>query len=314
MALASSGSKLLTAWVDALQILANRFFTRLCILALRLIYRVLSVGPLPNHVAFIMDGNRRYARKHKLKDVDAYQAGSSTLLSTLRYCCQLGIKYITVYAFSIDNFKRQPEDVKILMDLMLEKIERLLEEESVLNEYGIRLWFAGDLGLLNEPVRVAAHKVMAATAGNAKAVLLICVAYTSTDEIVHAIRETSSSSSSSIYIKTRQQQPQEEVENLEPPVPIMATAMGPMGPMGMGRLTVTDIERHMYMALAPEPDMLVRTSGETRLSNFLLWQTRSCLLYSPAVLWPEFGLCHLIWALFNFQRHHHYLDKKKKQM
>jgi ditrans,polycis-polyprenyl diphosphate synthase len=78
-------------------------------------------------------------------------------------------------------------------------------------------------------------------------------------------------------------------------------------------IKLVDIEKHMYMAVAPDPDILIRTSGEARLSNFLLWQTSGCPLYAPKVLWPEIGLRHLVWAVLNFQRHHFYLEKKKKQ-
>ena len=76
---------------------------------------------------------------------------------------------------------------------------------------------------------------------------------------------------------------------------------------------LTDIERHMYMAVAPDPDILIRTSGETRLSNFLLWQSAYCCLYTPSVLWPEIGFRHFVWAILNFQRNRLYLERKKKQ-
>ncbi|PQQ04436.1 rubber cis-polyprenyltransferase HRT2 [Prunus yedoensis var. nudiflora] len=128
-------------------------------------FSVVSVGPIPEHIAFIMDGNRRYAKRRNLPVAE-------------------------VYAFSIDNFKRRPEEVQTLMDLLQEKIEVLLEKESIVNQYGIRVYFIGNLKLLNEPVRVAAEKAMKATANNSKAVLLICVAYTSCDEIVHAVQES----------------------------------------------------------------------------------------------------------------------------
>ncbi|KAL9269590.1 Dehydrodolichyl diphosphate synthase CPT3-like protein [Drosera capensis] len=285
------GTKLRMWWwncVDRLQIIVNPFSMELVTLLLKLMYSILSVGPLPNHMAFIMDGNRRYAKKHKLKEVESYQNGSSTLLSTLKYCSELSIKYITVYAFSIDNFKRSPEDVKFLMDLMLVIMERLIADESFIKEHGVRICFAGNLRLLNEPVRVAAEKIVTASADNTKTILLICVAYTSTDEIVHAVQET-------CLQKTNEAVGSDVYKEK---VPIIGLA---------------DIEKHMYMAQAPEPDVLVRTSGESRLSNFLLWQTRSCLLYNPAVLWPEFGFRHLVWAMLNYQRHYRYLEKKKKQ-
>ncbi|KAG6403315.1 hypothetical protein SASPL_135532 [Salvia splendens] len=142
----------------------------------RCLFQVLSVGPVPSH---ILDGNRRYARKWGL--------------TLMKYCYELGVKYITVYAFSTDNFKRKPDEVQGVMDLMLEKIEGLVKEESIVNQYGVRVEFVGNLKLLSEPVRNAAMRVSV--------------------------------------------------------------------------IRLSDVD----MGVAPDPEILVRTSGETRLSNFLLW-------------------------------------------
>lgn len=249
-------------------------------LSRRCLFRVLSMGPLPTHLAFIMDGNRRYAKKRGLEDGSGHKAGFSALMSMLQYCYELGIKYVTVYAFSIDNFRRKPEEVQSLMDLMLEKIKSLLDKESIVHEYGIRVYFIGNLGLLNDQVRAAAEEVMKATAKNSRVVLLVCVAYNSTDEIVQAVKRSC-------------------VDKADRDVE---------------RIQLVDIEENMQMSVAPEPDILIRSSGETRLSNFLLWQTGNSQLFSPDALWPEIGLRHLVWAILNFQRSHSYLEKKKKQL
>ncbi|KAJ8567710.1 hypothetical protein K7X08_019918 [Anisodus acutangulus] len=152
----------------------------------RFLFRILSVGPIPNHIAFILDGNRRYAKQRNMTEGTGYRAGFLAVMSMLKYCYELGVKYMTVYAFSIENFKRSQEEVQYLMDLMLEKIKGLLKQESVVNENGVRIHFVGNLKLLDKPVRVAAEKAMHATSNNTKSNLLICVTYTSTDEIVHA--------------------------------------------------------------------------------------------------------------------------------
>ena len=246
----------------------------------RCIFRVLSMGPVPSHLAFILDGNRRYARKWNLGEGMGHRAGFLSLMTIMKYCYQLGVKYVTIYAFSIDNFKRKPDEVQAVMDLMLEKIEGLLKEESIINQYGVRVEFVGNLRLLSDPVRVAAEKAMRATAANSRAILLIAVAYTSTDEIVHAAHES---------------------------------CLG----IGEGKdvmIKVDDVEKRMYMGVAPDPDMLVRTSGETRLSNFMLWQTSGSLLYSPRALWPEVGLRHLVWAVLNYQRAQPYLERRRKKL
>ncbi|KAM7261152.1 hypothetical protein ACFE04_026627 [Oxalis oulophora] len=247
-------------------------FCRTCI------FRLLSVGPIPTHLAFIMDGNRRFAKKHHLQEGTGHKAGYMALMRILKYCHELRVKYVTVYAFSIDNFRRSPDEVKLVMDLMLDKIQGLLQQDSIVAQYGLRVHFIGTLHLLSEPVRIAAQKVMKATAKNNRCVLLICVAYTATDEITRAVE-------GSCRAKCDEKD---------------------------ASVKLVDIEKHMYMAVAPEPDVLVRTSGESRLSNFLLWQSSSCLLYAPNALWPEIGLGHLIWAILNFQRKHSYLEKKKK--
>lgn len=338
----------------------------------RCIFAVLSAGPLPNHIAFIMDGNRRYARRRNLGEGDGHKAGFSALLSVLRYCYELGIKYVTVYAFSIDNFRRKPKEVQTFMELMREKIEELLQQESIINEYGVRLHFIGNMQLLTEPVRIAAEKAMRVTAHNQERVLLICVAYTSRDEIVHAVQESckdkwneiqpsKSDKVSNGEITRINQGPKRnglnfhfhdpckekgtkacsnlheegeragekdalfeqniekssdncsegEITSCNGIIEITEEQKYKQGEIASIKLV--DIEKHMYMTVAPDPDILIRTSGEARLSNFLLWQTSACPLYAPKVLWPEIGLRHLVWAVLNFQRYHFYLEKKKKQ-
>jgi len=108
--------------------MANQLLRRIYGWLRRFIFHVLSVGPLPNHIAFIMDGNRRYARKKKLPETEGYRIGFFALMSILKYCHELGIKHITIFAFSIDNFRRRPEEVQFIMDLMHEKMQGLLED------------------------------------------------------------------------------------------------------------------------------------------------------------------------------------------
>ncbi|KAL8517690.1 hypothetical protein ACS0TY_015790 [Phlomoides rotata] len=251
----------------------------------RVIYSVLSVGPLPRHVAFIMDGNRRYAKKQDLQGGVGHRVGFVALMNMLKYCYELNVVYVTIYAFSIENFKRKPEEVQSTMQLILEKIEGLLEEESIVNRYGVRVHFIGNLKLLSKPIKLAAERAMNATAQNSKAVLSICIAYTSTDEIVHAVEET-------CLEKRDEFSTTDDNETL---------------------IYVADIEKHVYMGVAPDPEIIIRSSGETRLSNFLLWQSATSILSSPRVLWPEIGFWHLVQAIIEFQRNFAFLEKKRKQ-
>ena len=277
------------------------FFAYFLAFLRKCVFMVLSRGPIPSHIGFIMDGNRRFAKKNKLMEGAGHRVGFSALMSMLKYCYEFRVKYVTVYAFSIDNFKRRPEEVQAVMDLLQEKIEGLTKQESLVNQYGVKVRFVGNLQLLSQPVRLAAERAMVATADNSKAVLTICFAYTSTDEIFHAVRESC-------------EERKEELSALE------STGSGPYGLLGLNSndrgheehfINLKDIEKHMYVT--PDPDIIVRTAGETRLSNFLLWQSSSTLLYSPLVLWPEIRFRHLIWAIIDFQRNYLYLKGKLKQ-
>ncbi|KAI3949729.1 hypothetical protein MKX01_040946 [Papaver californicum] len=280
----------------------TRFLGKLKYLFRKFMFAVLSVGPIPSHIAFIMDGNRRFARKHNLKDGSGHRVGFLALMLMLQYCYELGVKYVTAYAFSVDNFNRDPEEVKHVMDLMVEKIEELLKEESIVNSYGVRLHFIGNLKLLSETARAAAEKAMAATSKNSNVVLLICVAYSSTDEIMNAVQESYNEKLRSLQelIPNGSNDNQIKVDYNRKDLEF--------------EVTLSDLERHMYMSVIPDPDILVRTSGANRLSNFLLWQSTHTYLYSPAALWPEISLWHLIWMVLNFQRVQHNLEKKRKQL
>ncbi|WCJ32809.1 Undecaprenyl pyrophosphate synthetase family protein [Euphorbia peplus] len=310
----------------------SELYQNLCTFVRICIFHVLSIGPIPDHIAFIMDGNRRYAKKNNFKEGAGHRAGFSSLVSLLKYCYELGVKYVTVYAFSIDNFKRRPDEVKELMDLMLEKMEELLREGSIVHQYGIRVYFIGNLKLLSEPVRIAAEKVMKDTANNNKCTLLICIAYTSRDEIVNAVRESCTSKLAEIQPLDLHNannvcaeefgknyandcQAVKDVECSKNTNGVITSVVQRLYEESEkhSMIKAADIEKHMYMSVAPEPDIMIRSSGETRLSNFLLWQSSNCLLYSPNALWPETGLWHLVWAVLNFQHNHPYLEKIRKQ-
>lgn len=249
---------------------------------------VLSYGPMPKHIAFIMDGNRRYAKFRSIQEGTGHRVGFSALMANLLYCYEMGVKYITVYAFSIDNFKRDPSEVQALMDLMEEKINELLENSNVIHKLNCRINFWGDLDMLCEPVRLAARKLMQKTAKNTGLVLSVCMPYNSTSEIVNAVNE--------VCAERREMLQKENGTN-----------------NGVhSEISVTDLDRHMYSAGCPDPDIVIRTSGETRLSNFLLWQTTFSHLQNPDPLWPEFSFKDLVWAILQYQRAHPYLEQNRK--
>ncbi|KAL6606707.1 hypothetical protein ACP70R_042360 [Stipagrostis hirtigluma subsp. patula] len=264
-------------------------FLRKCTIA------VLSCGPMPKHIAFIMDGNRRYAKFRSIKEGTGHRVGFSVLMANLVYFSEMGVKYITVYAFSIDNFKRDPSEVQSLMELMEEKINQLLENINVINKANCKINFWGNLDLLSEPVRVAAQKLMECTAGNTGLVLSVCMPYNSTSEIVNAINR--------ICSERREMLQGEHAGSYN----------GHAASNGVySDISVDDLDRHMYSAGCPDPDIVIRTSGETRLSNFLLWQTTFSHLQNPDPLWPEFSFRHLAWAILQYQIAYPYLEQTRK--
>ncbi|KAM0879829.1 hypothetical protein ACQ4PT_033971 [Festuca glaucescens] len=264
-------------------------FVRKCMIA------VLSYGPMPGHIAFIMDGNRRYAKVRSMKEGTGHRMGFSALIAILLYCYEMGVKYITVYAFSIDNFKRDPSEVQYLMELMEEKINELLEKRDVINKVNCKINFWGNLDMLTEPVKLAAQKLMASTAGNTGLVFSVCMPYNSTSEIVNVVNE--------LCAERRDIAHKEHLGNCN----------GHAANNGAhSDISVADLDRHMYSHGCPDPDIVIRTSGEARLSNFLLWQTTFSHLQNPDPLWPEFSLRHLAWAILQYQRVYPYVEQNKK--
>ncbi|CAH2069330.1 unnamed protein product [Thlaspi arvense] len=259
----------------------TQIFIALMGLMRRFIFRILCVGPIPNHISFIMDGNRRFAKKHKLKGLDAgHRAGFVSVTYILQYCKEIGVPYVTIYAFAVDNFRREAQEVKCMMDLMLEKVELSIDQANSGYLKGVRVIFAGDMNSINEPLRVAAQRLMEVTKDNRGLTVVVCVAYSTSHEIVHAVRES-----------------------------CLRKCDNGDGPLV---LEVSDVEECMYTTIAPDPDLLIRTGGRNRLSNFMTWQTSGSLLHTTAALWPELGLWHMVWAILKFQRMQNYLQKKQK--
>ncbi|CAL4906438.1 unnamed protein product [Urochloa decumbens] len=275
--------------------LTTRVLANLQNFLLKCLFAILSFGPMPKHITFIMDGNRRYAKFRSIQQGTGHRAGFSALIDTLVHCNAMGVKYITVYAFSIDNFKRDKSEVQSLMELMEEKINELLDNQSVVHKMNCKINFWGNLDLMCEPVRLAAQKLTACTAGNTGLVLSVCMPYNSTSEIVNAVNEVCAD--------------RREVLQRD----LASDCDGQAANNGVNsEISVSDLDRHMYSAGCPEPDIVIRTSGETRLSNFLLWQTTFSHLQSPQALWPEFSFKHLVWAILQYQRVYSYLMQNRE--
>ena len=233
--------------------------------------RWLARGRVPQHVAFIMDGNRRWARDIGREPLKGHRQGYATMLDVLEHCGEFGVSTASVYAFSIENFKRSADEVNGLMRLATDKFDEACEQKGGLHRNGVRVRVLGDVSLLTPDVRRAVERVQRSTARNPGATLNICLAYTS----------------------------QQEIE---------AAAQCSVAGVAEGQLIESDITagllgRCMYTDDQPPVDLLVRTSGETRLSDFMLWQTSHAHLEFTQTLWPDFTWWNLLRILLRWRGH-----------
>ncbi|KAG7201705.1 hypothetical protein KM043_004432 [Ampulex compressa] len=234
------------------------------------VLEIIKTGQVPKHVAFIMDGNRRYANKRKVKKIEGHSKGFDKLAETLQWCMDLGIPEVTVYAFSIENFKRSKEEVDELMKLAGEKFQRLLDEKEILMEHGVCIRVIGNLSLIPDNIRKLIAEAMVLTRNNTKAFLNLAFAYTSRDEITNAIKDVLKG------VKAGDILPEDINEDL--------------------------ISKCLYTYKSPNPDLLIRTSGEVRLSDFLMWQISNTCVYFATALWPDFSIWDFLSAVFYYQR------------
>jgi len=227
----------------------------------------IDLQKLPQHIAIIMDGNGRWAKKHSLGRIVGHQKGAEAVRRTVRFCRELGIKYLTLYAFSMENWVRPSQEVEALMQLLENYLKSELKE---LMENDIRLVAIGQIESLWENVKRNLYEVMEKTANNKSMVLNLALSYGGRDEIVRAVNKIIS-----------------DIEG--------------------GRLSFKGIDKKLFSsyldtASMPDPDLLIRTSGEYRLSNFLLWQSAYTEFYFTDVLWPDFGKEDLIKAIVSYQK------------
>jgi len=237
----------------------------------RLAMSVLGVGQVPRHIAFIMDGNRRFARVRGEETIEGHKGGFHKLAEALQWCRELGVKEVTVYAFSIENFRRSEEEVNALLQLAKEKFEALVKEADQLAKHGVRVRVLGNTSLLPADVLAATTRAEEVTRNNSECTLNVALAYTSREEMTRATRKLAEAAKS--------------------------------GHLKESEVTVEKLEANLYTAPSPPVDLMIRTSGEKRLSDFLLWQADNAVIHFTSVLWPEFSLWHLLAAIFYYQRH-----------
>ena len=223
-------------------------------------------GASPRHIAFIMDGNGRWAKRQGLDTLEGHKAGEKTVRRVMDLAEEFNVKYITLYAFSTENWKRPISEVRGLMSLMGSSIDVNLDE---LHEKGVRVRMMGEKGALPFATRRKLDKAIKKTSGNDKAHLIIALNYGSRAEIARAARLLAS----------------KVVE----------------GYISIDGIDEKAVSENLYLPDVPDPDLLIRTSGEFRISNFLLWQLSYSELFFTDTLWPDFGRDDFIGALDAFK-------------
>ena len=226
----------------------------------------LNLGQLPKHLAVIMDGNGRWAQRRHLPRIAGHRKGTETARVTIETCSRLKLEALTLYAFSVENWRRPKAEIDFLMQLLREYIR---QEMPLIQRNNIRMRFLGRSDELPTAVQRDTREAVEATAGNTGMVLCIALNYGGRAEIVDA---------ANALLAERQ-------------------AAG-----DSRKLTESELERHLYTAGLPDPDLLIRTSGEMRVSNFLLWQIAYAEIFVTETLWPDFNRARLLEAFVEFQK------------
>lgn len=235
-----------------------------------------AIGDMPRHVAIIMDGNGRWARKRFMPRVAGHKRGTEAVRATVKACIQRGIQYLTLFAFSSENWRRPPEEVAFLMQLFV----RALEDEIVkLRDNRIRFRVIGDISPFEPQLQELVRHAETVTAGNDRLVLTVAANYGGRWDILQAAHR---------LLKAH---------------PELADSF-----------TEADLAPYLAMNYAPEPDLFIRTGGEQRISNFLLWQLAYTELYFTDTLWPEFDAVALDAAIDSYRKRERRFGRTSEQL
>jgi len=229
------------------------------------IFEKLDLSRLPRHVAVIMDGNGRWAQRRHLPRIAGHRAGTQTARSTIETCARMKIEALTLYAFSVENWRRPKTEIEFLMQLLREYLRR---EMPLLQRNNIRMRFLGRADDLPAAVQKDTREATEATAGNTGMVLCVALNYGGRGEIIDAVNAALAGRSA------------------DSPRPV----------------TEEEVSAHLYTGGLPDPDLMIRTSGEMRVSNFLLWQIAYSEIYVTETLWPDFNRARLLEAFVEYQK------------
>ena len=226
-----------------------------------------SLAKIPDHIAIIMDGNARYAKSKSLPIKVGHKIGSDNVQKIANNCIEIGVKYLTIYAFSSENWNRPKEEVDYLMSLLYEYLSK---ESQELIDSGIKIVVSGNLNSVEEKLKNKIRQVEELSKNNSKLTLSVAFSYGARQEIVDAVKK--------IAIAVKNQE-----------------------------IIIDDIDedlfrKHLYHPEIPDPDLLIRTAGDLRISNFLLWQIAYTEFYFSEKFWPEFDKFELLKAINNFNK------------
>lgn len=243
------------------------------------LFEAIDQNKLPAHIAVIMDGNGRWARERGKDRVYGHQEGAISVREIVNACAELGVPYLTLYAFSTENWNRPQEEVNALMELLVNTIRKESEE---LKKNNIRLHVIGDIDSLPPLCRKELAEAIEMTSNNTRLNLILALSYSSRWEITRAVQKIA-----------------EDVAS---------------GAIQAADISENEFRRYLNTADFPDPELMIRTSGEHRISNFLLYQLAYAELYFSPVHWPDFRRQHLYEAILNYQQRERRFGKTSEQI
>jgi len=239
----------------------------------------IDTNNLPKHLSIIMDGNGRWAKQKGLMRAMGHENGTKSVKTTIETCAKLGVEFLTLYAFSTENWNRPKLEVETLMKLLVNSLKKELQ---TLKDNNIKLHAIGNLEKLPKSAYTELLDVIEATKQNTRMTLTLALSYGSREEIVMAVKNISDKVKNNII----------SIDTIDDSI----------------------INEHLYTQNLPEVDLLIRTSGEHRISNFLLWQIAYAELYFTNVLWPDFKEQHLYEAIISYQKRERRFGKTSEQI
>ena len=239
----------------------------------------INLSAVPKHIAIIMDGNGRWAKQQGENRIYGHYEGVNSVRSVVEGAGEVGVKYLTVYAFSTENWNRPKEEVDALMELLVSTISM---ETAELHKKNVRLMAIGNLDSLPKSCLEELNESIKMTENNTGLTLVLALSYSAKWEIIHAVKQIAT-----------------KVKNNE---------------LSVDDISELELEKHLCTHSIPEPELMIRTSGEHRISNFLLWQLAYSEFYFTEILWPDFRKIDLFTAILNYQNRERRFGKTSEQL